>query len=1139
MSPGLPCPALALGLLLLLLPGTRSDCGPPPKLNHAVPSDVNRTEGFPVDTQVTYRCSDGFLKIPGKSDTVVCLSNSQWSYINEFCGRKSCGHPGELLHGRAGHMTEFLFGAKIDLLCEDGYKLIGRPFIQCELKGDEVEWSKLPTCQVITCSFPPYIANGTYDGRGVENFAYNSTVTYRCDRGFRLIGAASIHCTTKDKTNGIWSGPAPKCNGQCGSLPRLNHAIPPDTIHTEGFPINTEVTYRCLDGFVKIPGKSDTVVCLSNSQWSNIEEFCGRKSCGVPESPEHGRLVDATNNRFGAKVNIICDDGYKVSGRSFIQCFLIRDQVEWSKLPTCQSITCSPPPNITNGMHNGSHLESFDYNSSVTYKCDPNFSLTGEASIHCTTKDNINGVWNGSAPECKAITCSPPPNITNGMHNGSHLESFDYNSSVTYKCDPNFSLTGEASIHCTTKDNINGVWNGSAPECKAITCSPPPNITNGMHNGSHLESFDYNSSVTYKCDPNFSLTGEASIHCTTKDNINGVWNGSAPECKAITCSPPPNITNGMHNGSHLESFDYNSSVTYKCDPNFSLTGEASIHCTTKDNINGVWNGSAPECKAITCSPPPNITNGMHNGSHLESFDYNSSVTYKCDPNFSLTGEASIHCTTKDNINGVWNGSAPECKAITCSPPPNITNGMHNGSHLESFDYNSSVTYKCDPNFSLTGEASIHCTTKDNINGVWNGSAPECKAITCSPPPNITNGMHNGSHLESFDYNSSVTYKCDPNFSLTGEASIHCTTKDNINGVWNGSAPECKAITCSPPPNITNGMHNGSHLESFDYNSSVTYKCDPNFSLTGEASIHCTTKDNINGVWNGSAPECKAITCSPPPNITNGMHNGSHLESFDYNSSVTYKCDPNFSLTGEASIHCTTKDNINGVWNGSAPECKAITCSPPPNITNGMHNGSHLESFDYNSSVTYKCDPNFSLTGEASIHCTTKDNINGVWNGSAPECKAITCSPPPNITNGMHNGSHLESFDYNSSVTYKCDPNFSLTGEASIHCTTKDNINGVWNGSAPECKAITCSPPPNITNGMHNGSHLESFDYNSSVTYKCDPNFSLTGEASIHCTIKDNINGVWNGFAPECKGDGLFLSSSCSTFSHQIKQYFDC
>ncbi|KAH1170611.1 hypothetical protein KIL84_006229 [Mauremys mutica] len=90
MSPGLPGPALALGLLallLLLLPGTRSDCGPLPKLNYAIPSDMDWIEGFPVDTQVTYKCRDGFFKIPGKSDTVVCLSNSQWSNINEFCGQ--------------------------------------------------------------------------------------------------------------------------------------------------------------------------------------------------------------------------------------------------------------------------------------------------------------------------------------------------------------------------------------------------------------------------------------------------------------------------------------------------------------------------------------------------------------------------------------------------------------------------------------------------------------------------------------------------------------------------------------------------------------------------------------------------------------------------------------------------------------------------------------------------------------------------------------------------------------------------------------------------------------------------------------------------------------------------------------------
>lgn len=66
---------------------------------------------------------------------------------------------------------------------------------------------------VITCSSPPPISNGKHDGEGVEKFAYNSTVTYGCDSGFQLIGKASIHCTSTDKTNGVWSGAAPKCKG--------------------------------------------------------------------------------------------------------------------------------------------------------------------------------------------------------------------------------------------------------------------------------------------------------------------------------------------------------------------------------------------------------------------------------------------------------------------------------------------------------------------------------------------------------------------------------------------------------------------------------------------------------------------------------------------------------------------------------------------------------------------------------------------------------------------------------------------------------------------------------------------------------------------------------------------------------------
>ncbi|XP_065258513.1 complement decay-accelerating factor-like [Emys orbicularis] len=272
-------------LLLLPLPGARGQCGALPMLSRAVPSDTSRTEGFPISTEVTYRCLDGFVKIPGKSDTVVCLSNSEWSNIGEFC------------------------------------------------------------------------------------------------------------------------------NGGCGAPPRLKSAALSMEDATKNYcPPGTTVSYVCRTGYESTELRH-VITCLESLTWSEAPEFCRGKSCGVPKGPEHGRAVDITNDLYGARVNIICDEGFRLLGRPFIQCVLKGHQVEWSQLPTCQAITCSPPPNIANGMHNGGNVEIFDYNSSVTYKCDDNFSLTGEASIHCTPKDNINGVWNGSAPECKVIITQDKPQL--------------------------------------------------------------------------------------------------------------------------------------------------------------------------------------------------------------------------------------------------------------------------------------------------------------------------------------------------------------------------------------------------------------------------------------------------------------------------------------------------------------------------------------------------------------------------------------------------------------------------------------------------------------------------------------------------------------------------------------------------------
>ncbi|XP_039391797.1 complement receptor type 1-like isoform X2 [Mauremys reevesii] len=1420
-------------LLLLPLAGARGQCGALPRLSRASPYDTSCTEGCPVGTEVTYRCLDGFVKIPGKSDTVVCLQNSEWSPFGEFCSGgcgapprlksakiseedgqknycppgttvsydcrpgyessevkpvvtclenltwseapefcrgKSCGVPKGPEHGRAVLITNDLCGARANIICDDGFRLHGRSFILCLPKGDQVEWSQLPTCQdrcwppgrrrrdtdscgggsvkslgtcdsppslsfaelpgavnnsypvgtklkcscrpgyvlrsgksplvtclanstwsvdpefcvAIPCRPPPDITHGSHTGQHEQEFSFGSAVTYKCDQGFSLIGEASIHCTTKDNVNGEWSGPAPECKG--------------------------------------IPCKQLEL--------------------------ENGR-VHLKDRQVGATANFSCDEGYRLIGTTSAQCVVAENGVNWDKeLPHCQAIPCLPPPDIANGSHTGQSEQEFSFGSAVTYKCDKGFSLIGKASTHCTTKDNVNGEWSGPAPECKAIPCPPPPDIANGSHTGQSEQEFSFGSAVTYKCDKGFSLIGEASIHCTMKDNVNGEWSGPAPECKAIPCPPPPDITHGSHTGQSEQEFSFGSVVTYKCDQGFSLIGEASIHCTTKDNVNGEWSGPAPECKAIPCLPPPDITSGSHTGQSEQEFSFGSAVTYKCDQGFSLIGEASIHCTTKDNINGEWSGPAPECKGICDSPPrlsfaelpatvndsypvgtklkyscrpgyvlgsgksplvvclanstwsvdPEFCVGrlckqleLENGRvDLTDLRFGATATFSCDEGYRLIGTISAQCVVVGN--GVnWDKRLPHCQAIPCLPPPDIANGSHTGQSEQEFSFGSAVTYKCDQGFSLIGEASIHCTTKDNVNGEWSGPAPECKGQCGAPPRLIRAVPHDTSCTEGCPIGTQVTYRCRDGFvkipgksdtvvclsnlewSAIGEfcsdgcgalPRLKSATLSKEDGQKNYSPPgstvtyECRpgyestevkpVITClenltwSEAPEFCRGKSCGvpkgpEHgravvLTNDLYGARANVICDKGFRLHGRTFIQCLLKGDqvewsqlptcqgkscgvpkgpehgravvlTNDLYGARAnvicdegfrlhgrtfiqcllkgdqvewsqlPTCQAITCSPPPNITNGMHNGSNVEIFVYNSSVTYKCDHNFSLIGEASIHCTTKDNINGVWNGSAPECKGPCDSPPrlsfaelPGVVNNsypvgtelkyscrpgyvlgseksplvtclanstwsvdpeicvgipckqleLENGRvHLTDHRVGATATFSCNEGYRLIGTTSAQCVVAEN--GVnWDKDLPHCQAIPCHPPPDIANGSHTGQSEQEFSFGSAVTYKCDKGYSLIGEASIHCTTKDNVNGEWSGPVPKCKAIPCRPPPDITHGSHTGQSEQELSFGSAVTYKCDQGFCLIREASIHCTTKDNVNGEWSGPVPECK-----------------------
>nr|XP_016850968.1 PREDICTED: complement decay-accelerating factor, GPI-anchored-like isoform X3 [Anolis carolinensis] len=403
--PLLPRRNLTLLGLFSLLSGIGGDCGPPPKLNNAVPNEKLLGESFPHMKSVTYKCLDGFYNIYGKLDVVTCLSDSQWTPIEEFCERscvdpprsrfarinpkdiktyypaeskvsftcrpgyntipevgstvtcftnytwtalpvfcegKPCGDPGKPENGDTVILTNLLYLAKVNFICEEGYKLKGSSSAQCLLQGDGVKWKPdPPKCQQITCFSPPNVAKASINGSSTGNFVYNSTVTYQCDDGFSLIGEASLRCTTEDNVNGVWRGSLPECKGDCPAPRRQPDATLRGGPEKSNYPVGTVLRYDCIPGYQFKPGTRPTIRCQANSKWSSESSLCERKPC-KPPTIDNGKFEG--DIRLGDEITFSCDFGFRLLGQATSRCILTASgSVDWSRSPPyCDSkIICS------------------------------------------------------------------------------------------------------------------------------------------------------------------------------------------------------------------------------------------------------------------------------------------------------------------------------------------------------------------------------------------------------------------------------------------------------------------------------------------------------------------------------------------------------------------------------------------------------------------------------------------------------------------------------------------------------------------------------------------------------------------------------------------------------------------------------
>ncbi|KAF6037688.1 hypothetical protein EB796_004007 [Bugula neritina] len=283
---------------------------------------------------------------------------------------------------------------------------------------------------------------------------------------------------------------------------------------------------------------------------------------------------------------------------------------------------------------------------------------------------------------------------------------------------------------------------------------------------------------------------------------------------------------------------------------------------------------------------------------------------------------------------------------------------------------SVMSFVCDTGYKLSGTAKRICQQ----DGTWSGSQPDCSPVDCGDPGHLWNGYIEG---KKFTYSSVIKYMCFDGTKFDGLAMMATC---EATGQWSFPLPRCMG-SCTRPEIL----HAQLLLEegraapiSMDHGTSLTVQCSAGLVVSEPATPVCN-----NGTWS-SLPICVQGGCDHrPKEISNGM---ALYRGTKYGDRVRYNCNAGYKLVGDTFLTCR-----NGRWEGTVPECKAVYCPHPGELTNGkVLLVGNIGKFEYrpyirlpgqSEKIVYYCSTGYRLEGPSAATC-----INGMWSpDTRPKC----------------------------------------------------------------------------------------------------------------------------------------------------------
>nr|XP_048286595.1 zona pellucida sperm-binding protein 3 receptor-like isoform X1 [Myodes glareolus]XP_048286596.1 zona pellucida sperm-binding protein 3 receptor-like isoform X1 [Myodes glareolus] len=413
----------------------------------------------------------------------------------------------------------------------------------------------------------------------------------------------------------------------------------------------------------------------------------------------------------------------------------------------------------------------------------------------------------------------------------------------------------------------------------------------------------------------------------------------------------------------------------------------------------------------------------------------------------------------------------------CGPPPSLPFASPiNQLYGTSFSPGTILKYACRHGFRKVNSSLLTC----DENGSWI-YAVFCVKKRCRNPGELVNGKVE--ITTDLFLGSTVDFSCGKGYLLMGSATSRCVVQGK--GVdWSDPLPECVIVTCESPPDISNGKHSGRDEDLYTYGSSVTYSCDPNFTLLGNASIVCTVVNKTVGVWSPSPPACQN-GCTDVPDIPYASWEGNkfplrNFEIFVIGTKLKYRCKPGYRPVVMEPQIVTCQENL--TWTPSKG-CERACC-PTPNmnkikIVSERRDLTGMCLYAYGDYVFYICaEGSYPMSTDGRSSC----QADGRWEPAMPSCQgemqshvAVTSPsvaetvtksnkyisdneessryvsargvcPKPVITHGSLSV-EKEHYAETDNVTIQCDTGYDLVGSSNIICSE----NRTWYPGIPSCK----------------------------------------------------------------------------------------